>query len=93
MSNHRSRLKVKGRAQIKPFLALDRAMLRSEQWAQLTPFAKALFLDLAVQYNGSNNGDLCAAWSVMELPDFCGHMAYRRFAAISKSSGLTPPIC
>ena len=40
-------------------------MLKSEQWAQLSPFGKALMLDLAVQYNGSNNGDLCAAWSLM----------------------------
>jgi hypothetical protein len=31
----------------------------------MSPFAVKLLVDLAAQYKGSNNGDLCAAWSVM----------------------------
>ncbi len=31
--------------------------------------------------------------SLVEFPGFSGHLDYRRFAAASTSSGLTPPRC
>lgn len=65
MSNSLNRQRAKGRRKTRPFLMLDRDMLNSPQWAALSPYGKSLMLDLAVQYNGSNNGDLCAAWSLM----------------------------
>lgn len=60
-----SRIKFRGRKQTKPFVMLDREMLRSEQWARLSPHGMKLIIDLAAQYYGTNNGDLCATWSIM----------------------------
>lgn len=40
-------------------------MLQSDQWASLTPYEVKLLIDLAAQYNGSNNGDLCAPMTLM----------------------------
>jgi len=40
-------------------------MIRSLEWAALSPFGVKLLLDLGQQYNGSNNGDLCATWKFM----------------------------
>lgn len=48
-----------------PFFPLDKAMLKSPEWASLTSHTVKLIVDLGVQYQGNNNGDLCAAWSVM----------------------------
>jgi hypothetical protein len=47
------------------FVALPHIALRSEQWAALPPFAVKLLVDLLAQYDGNNNGDLTAAWTVM----------------------------
>jgi hypothetical protein len=65
MSKPISRIRTKGRGKTRPFVMFDRDMLRSSQWAQLSTYAVKLIIDLAAQYNGSNNGDLCATWSVM----------------------------
>lgn len=48
------------------FVALPWAVLRSEEFAALSPFALKLLFDLLAQFNGANNGDLCAAWSLMK---------------------------
>ena len=40
-------------------------VLNSESYASLTAQAVKLLLDLGAQYRGSNNGDLCAAWTLM----------------------------
>lgn len=49
------------------FAALPYVCLRSPEFARLTPYAVKLMLDLLSQSNGNNNGDLCAAWSLMRL--------------------------
>lgn len=49
------------------FVALPRVVLRSAEFASLTPIASKLILDLLAQYRGDNNGDLCATWSLMSL--------------------------
>lgn len=54
-----------GRRPVEPFTRLPREMLLSAEWAELTAFEVRLFVDLAVQYNGRNNGDLCATWQIM----------------------------
>jgi hypothetical protein len=41
-------------------------VLNSPQYAALSAHAVKLLLDLAAQFNGHNNGDLAAAWTVME---------------------------
>jgi hypothetical protein len=47
------------------FLALPRAVLESPAYLGLSPYAVKLLVDLGVQYNGTNNGDLCAVWKFM----------------------------
>jgi hypothetical protein len=57
---------AKGRRKTKPFLALPRDLLESENWKQASHKAKVLIIDVASQYRGNNNGDLCAAMTVMK---------------------------
>lgn len=48
------------------FAALPYTVLKSAKFASLSPVAVKLMLDLLSQYDGKNNGDLCAAYSVMQ---------------------------
>lgn len=48
------------------FVSLPRIVLLSRGWTMLSHHAVTLMMDLLVQYNGFNNGDLCASWTVME---------------------------
>lgn len=48
-----------------PFLALPRDLIDHPAFLRLSPYAKALLIDLGAQYRGDNNGDLCCAWKVM----------------------------
>ena len=47
------------------FLLIPHAVLHSPSYIALRPWSKALLIDLAMQYKGDNNGDLCAAWKLM----------------------------
>jgi len=47
------------------YVALPHAVIRSQEWADLSPFAVKLLLDMLSQYRGDNNGDLSAYWSKM----------------------------
>ena len=47
------------------FVALPHAVIRSEHFARLSAKAVKLLVDLLAQYRGDNNGDLCAAWTLM----------------------------
>jgi hypothetical protein len=49
------------------FVPLPHAVLRSGEFAALSPFAVKALMDLLAQYRGDNNGDLSAAWRVMAL--------------------------
>ena len=49
----------------KSFVPIRHDVLDSEAWANTRAWGTRLILDLAAQYRGNNNGDLCAAWSVM----------------------------
>lgn len=48
------------------FAALPHRVLRSNQFSSLSPRATKLLMDLLSQYNGNNNGDLCAAMTLMK---------------------------
>lgn len=48
-----------------PFVGIPHIVLRSQSFAYLSRPATKLLLDLLAQYNGYNNGDLCATFSVM----------------------------
>ncbi|MHB8391857.1 MAG: hypothetical protein ACYDBH_20150 [Acidobacteriaceae bacterium] len=44
---------------------MPHAILTSDEWAALTAFEVKLLMDLYGQFNGSNNGDLSAAMTLM----------------------------
>jgi hypothetical protein len=48
------------------FLAVPHAVLNCPRYRELSPSAVKLLFDIAAQYNGKNNGDLSAAWKIME---------------------------
>lgn len=48
------------------YVALGSHFLRSRTCATLGSLASKLLLDLLSQYNGTNNGDLCATWTLMK---------------------------
>lgn len=49
------------------FLALPYSVVNGAAYLGLSAHARMLLLDLAAQYRGNNNGDLCAAFSMMKL--------------------------
>jgi hypothetical protein len=48
------------------FFAVARDVLEHPSFLRLSPYAKALLLDLGAQYRGDNNGDLSCAWKLMK---------------------------
>lgn len=48
------------------FVALPYSVLNSPLFMTLSSHALKLMLDLAAQYRGNNNGDLSAAWKLMQ---------------------------
>ena len=58
--------KAKGRREGGRFIALQYRCLEHKNFTRLTPKATKLFIDLSIQYNGRNNGDLTAAFTVMK---------------------------
>lgn len=48
------------------FLLLPAALLHCPKFRALSPSGVKLLIDIGSQYNGKNNGDLCAAWKVMQ---------------------------
>ncbi|SCX98289.1 hypothetical protein SAMN05216308_102262 [Nitrosospira sp. Nsp13] len=49
------------------YVAFPHDVLNSAAFIGLSAHSRMLLLDLAAQYKGSNNGDLCAAWSIMRI--------------------------
>lgn len=62
----KSYAKGKGRSEKGGYLALPHALLNTEKVRHFSAFSHKLINDLGVQYNGFNNGDLCATWSMMK---------------------------
>lgn len=60
-----TREKVKSRKNGHSFVSIPHAILEHENYARLSPRSVKLLLDLYGQYRGKNNGDLCAALSIM----------------------------
>jgi len=63
----RDRLKSKGRRDRGTFIALPKAIINSPEFARLSAYAVKLFINLFSQFNGQNNGDFCACWTVMRV--------------------------
>ncbi|UUZ49508.1 hypothetical protein LP420_04225 [Massilia sp. B-10] len=50
---------------VTPFLLVPMALLNCPKYRALSSSAVKLLYDIASQFNGKNNGDLCAAWKIM----------------------------
>jgi hypothetical protein len=61
-----SRRKMMGRAEAGGFLRLPHAVMESPNYLALSAHAVKLLLDLGLQFRGANNGDLSAAWKLMQ---------------------------
>lgn len=48
------------------FLAMPMAVLNCSKYRALSSSGVKLLFDIAMQYNGKNNGDLSAAWKIMK---------------------------
>ena len=48
------------------YFGLPHAVMTSPNYIRLSSHGVRLLNDLGLQYNGKNNGDLCATWSIME---------------------------
>ena len=70
MTTGQNRRRHRGSSLSGPFLALPHAYFRTPEFAMLSGRAVKLLLELAFQYSGSNNGDLCATFRVMRLRGF-----------------------
>ena len=62
----RSRQKQKGRSESGTFTSIPHRVQDSDNWRQASGTAIKLLCDIARQYNGRNNGDLCASLSVLK---------------------------
>lgn len=49
------------------FVIIPCSVLNGAAYLSVSAHARMLLLDLYAQYNGTNNGDLCAAFSMMKL--------------------------
>jgi hypothetical protein len=65
-SRNQKRLRAKGRSTTGSFLSLPHALLNSTSFSSLSPRATKFLIDIAAQYKGTNNGDLCAPLSLMK---------------------------
>ena len=59
-------MRAKGRSTTGSFLSLPHALLNSTSFSSLSPRATKFLIDIAAQYKGTNNGDLCAPLSLMK---------------------------
>lgn len=60
------REKTKNRKTSGSFLRLRHDILESDAYKKLSSSTVKLIIDLAAQYRGKNNGDLCTAWVFMK---------------------------
>jgi hypothetical protein len=65
MSTDRKRQRRTGRGKGHSFLALPHHMLKSPEFAALGYSATKLLLEIAMQFNGKNNGDLSATVTLL----------------------------
>ncbi len=62
----RNRSKITGKKVSGRFISIPMQVLNSRQYTALSAPAVKLLVDLCAQYNGTNNGDLCATWKIMK---------------------------
>ena len=64
-SRNEQRAGQKGRWPLPPFIRLPKYVVNHKDFSTLSGRATKLLIDVAVQYRGTNNGDLCAPLSLM----------------------------
>ena len=57
---------------------LPHNVTNSEQFASLSAYAVKLLVDMLNQYHGKQNGDLSAAWTLMEKHGWSGNSTLRK---------------
>lgn len=65
-SSATKRKRVRGRATAGRFISIPHVVLESSSFINLRPRAVKLLLDIALQFDGRNNGNLTVAWGCME---------------------------
>jgi hypothetical protein len=60
-----SRIKTKGRRMTGRFVGLPHVVIKNKDYIELSYKSKALLIDLMLQYNGRNNGDLTTALAIL----------------------------
>jgi hypothetical protein len=61
-----SRRRIIGRAESGGYFKQPHALMESPNYRALSPHARMLLNDLGLQFRGANNGDLSAAWKIMQ---------------------------
>ena len=64
-SRNEQRAGQTGRWPLPPFIRLPKYVVNHKDFSTLSGRATKLLIDVAVQYRGTNNGDLCAPLSLM----------------------------
>lgn len=65
------RAKSKGRKESAPVTVIPHSVMNHPDYIALSSNARHLLMEMARQYNGyNNNGDLCAAWTLMKHRGF-----------------------
>jgi hypothetical protein len=94
------RARAKGRSESGSFLALPHQVLNSPNYLALSAHGCKLLVDVAAQYKGNNNGDLCAAWTLMQkrgwksrdtLHKASDEIRYYGLLELTRQGGLNSP--
>lgn len=66
MPRKKIRERTTGRRETNGFLQLPKEVLHSDAYRSLSGWEVKLLVDIGGQFNGKNNGDLAAAWTLMK---------------------------
>lgn len=84
----RDRRKHVGRAESGSFFSLPHAVMASPSFRNLNAHAVKLLCDLGGQYRGANNGDLSAAWRIMQPKGWRSRDTLTRAISELREAGL-----
>ena len=88
MSNRNRYKNAKGKRDPGGFVAIPYDVLLGDAFRGLSAYGVKFVMDLASQYRGDNNGDLCAAWKVMKLRGWKSEATLHKYKMEALESGL-----